>query len=653
MGKPFQTELRNLDATYAWARTIPLDNLAVFARATRDQPLISVGSGGSLTAAAFAALLHQETGMISQYLTPLEITSSNYSLQNVSVLLITAGGRNYDAIQSFKKIISSEPAQLMVLCGSKESPIVKLAKSYGCVRVSEFDPPSGRDGFLAVNSLLAFAIFLTRSYGAMMSKKSELPDTLQGLVGPPNERQRVYQDFINADQLRSQKTFIILYGKWGKPAALDLESKLSEAALANVILADYRNFAHGLHNWVAKRPEDSVILALTTPEDIELATKTLRLIPKSIPVFKVSSSYDGPLGTINLLVQAMHAVLAVGELRKIDPGRPGVPEFGQRIYNLRINTLPSNYKSSLGDLKSTAIERKIGHFEFSSAQKGSVEFWSSAYDSFLNRIELARFGGLVFDYDGTLCDPARRFGDLADSLSSELIRLLDHNISIGIATGRGRSVGDALRRKIPKEKWYQIIVGYYNGSDIGPLNNQDLPNKTDPVNSLLSAFISKMNQDYYTENFKIEPRPKQVTFEPIEPVSLHEIFVTLNELAHASGFQGLSVVRSSHSIDVLAPGVSKLNLVRFVQRSAKHKDKDSSVLCIGDSGAWPGNDYEMLNEGYSLSVDAVSSSPSSCWNLAPRGYRGEQATLTYLAALNPIGKLLGFDIERLSFQYER
>ncbi len=57
------------------------------------------------------------------------------------------------------------------------------------------------------------------------------------------------------------------------------------------------------------------------------------------------------------------------------------------------------------------------------------------------------------------------------------------------------------------------------------------------------------------------------------------------------------------------------------------------MLCIGDRGCWPGNDFALLNQEFALSSDEVSGSPDTCWNIAPAGHRGVQATLGYLSAL--------------------
>jgi hypothetical protein len=58
---------------------------------------------------------------------------------------------------------------------------------------------------------------------------------------------------------------------------------------------------------------------------------------------------------------------------------------------------------------------------------------------------------------------------------------------------------------------------------------------------------------------------------------------------------------------------------------------DDNILFIGDSGSLSGNDYQMLSELYSLSVDKVSFNPDSCWFLAPPNLMGYKATLFYLS----------------------
>jgi len=70
-----------------------------------------------------------------------------------------------------------------------------------------------------------------------------------------------------------------------------------------------------------------------------------------------------------------------------------------------------------------------------------------------------------------------------------------------------------------------------------------------------------------------------------------------------------------------------------------------AVLCVGDRGRWPGNDYALLSGPHSLSVDEVSPDPGSCWNLAIPGCRGAAAAIAYLKCLRKTKDGLKFVIE--------
>jgi len=110
-----------------------------------------------------------------------------------------------------------------------------------------------------------------------------------------------------------------------------------------------------------------------------------------------------------------------------------------------------------------------------------------------------------------------------------------------------------------------------------------------------------------------------------------ELWALVAGVLAKAGLGALTVLRSSHSVDVLAEGVSKLRVVE-----AAGKLGGGDVLCIGDRGRWPGNDHELLATPYGLSVDEVSRDLETGWNLAPPGMRGADALAYYLAKLTKV-----------------
>lgn len=638
VGKPFEVELHNLNQTYQWSLRTSIDPLSSFIEVSCGLPLMAVGSGGALTAAHIAASLHQrKTGMISKAITPLEFIDSDMQSSNVAVMILSAGGRNPDILSVFKHAISFEPCHLITISMHSKSPLVDLAKSYCYTHLLNLDLPVGSDGFLATNSLIAFTTILIHAY--KLRGDSELPAKLPEVC-------ELDQELKNAvNPLIEKKTWSVLYGSWGTIAAVDIESKLTEAALNNVQIADYRNFAHGRHNWLAKRGSETGIIALITPNEKDIARKTLDLIPMHIPRMHLVTEYNGPIGAIDLLVKIFYLVHLLGVARNIDPGNPGVPPFGRRIYHTRFSSrkefafLPRNITHQ----EAIAIVRKNKVSSIHHIDPQNLIYWRTAYQEYIRKMKQTLFGAVAFDYDGTLCDPCERYSSLSKEIVEGLMHLLEQNVIIGVATGRGGSVRDVLQNLIPNEYWGNFIIGYYNGSDIALLHDQSHPDKSIQLHPALQAIQKSLTENQFVENlFKFECRPRQITIEMSKVRRVYNIEEILRDIIARANVSDVKIFKSSHSIDILPSGVSKLLLVEACEERAKQAGNPRKVLCIGDKGEWPGNDYEFLSSPYSLSVDTVSTDPKSCWNFSQPGHKGIQATISYLKRIKALNGMLSF-----------
>lgn len=622
MGKPFATELSRLSDTYSWALEAPIDALAAAISAASNLPLLAVGSGGSFSAAHLASLLHQyHTGMVSRPITPLELVSTPIRLRSLSTMILSAAGSNTDIISAFKNACSREPRQCTVLCLQKGSTLSRLARSYRFVDLLDLSFPSVKDGFLATNSLLSFGVLLIRAYNRAFSIDQRLPRDFDALLAE-HHGYRAYIDDLRAqcEPLWARDTLVVLYGPSVSTAALDLESKFSEAALGNVQLADFRNFAHGRHNWLAKRALRTGVLAICANDERSVCEKTLRLIPQAVPVATICLSSVGTTACIAALVAVFHIVAAAGERYGIDPGRPGIPSFGRRIYGLR--ALGNLNKSASGE--KIAVARKLGCDVGELPARQDVEFWHVAYQGFINKLKKATFGAMLLDYDGTLCDEQDRFTGPGQHVAQELTRLLYGGIMLGIATGRGDSARSDLRKVLPKALWDKVLLGYHNGSDIGCLSDDSHPLSSGaPRNSLKPVAYALQQHPIVSRLAECKSSRDQISVRPISRTNEELVWRLVQQLAQIHGFAAL---RSSHSIDVLHPEVSKCSLLIRIRGLL---GEGSNVLSIGDKGQWPGNDYDLLNATCSLSVDEVSADPDTCWNIASPGHRGVQALLDY------------------------
>jgi fructoselysine-6-P-deglycase FrlB-like protein len=156
VGKPYAAELTSLPDTYAWCLQASVSAFADHIQSYSKFPLLAVGSGGSFTSASFCEYIHQTcTGQLAKAVTPLEAIYSPLDVRHTSFFLLTASGKNSDVIGAFTRLVERKPLSLGALCTRGKSQLAKLASDFHKARVFEFDIPTGKDGYLATNSLLA------------------------------------------------------------------------------------------------------------------------------------------------------------------------------------------------------------------------------------------------------------------------------------------------------------------------------------------------------------------------------------------------------------------------------------------------------------------------------------------------------------------
>ena len=90
-------------------------------------------------------------------------------------------------------------------------------------------------------------------------------------------------------------------------------------------------------------------------------------------------------------------------------------------------------------------------------------------------------------------------------------------------------------------------------------------------------------------------------------------------------------VASSRSVDIIEAATSKLNVLKNMLGAGS---PPNNTLFIGDRPSWPGNDYELLAQPGSLSVDEVGCDLETGWNLAPAGVTGSAALVHYLGQIS-------------------
>ncbi|MFN7981121.1 MAG: hypothetical protein U0Q11_04635 [Vicinamibacterales bacterium] len=616
MGRPYKSELAAVPHTLEWATTADISGMARIVETIASRPLLVIGSGGSVTACHLIAKLQSEhPRQPVRVLTPYE-----FLLQPAdglsSVLLLSAGGSNRDILRAASKAVSESYESVCAVVARAASPLRSLLAECPHTLHAGFDVPFGKDGFLAVNSLLATTVLIARAYASVFGIPWVAP-TLDDFVAPS----------IDA---ALRPSIIVLAAGWSWPAALDMESKFNEAGLGTVVCTDHRNFAHGRHHGLARRAEVSGVVALSTPDCHPMALRTLRLIPQTIPRLHLKTKSNGATGSVDLIHQVFKLVERVADQRGVDPGRPQVADFGRRLYGL-----PSVGQRRTPPVVDVWIQRKVSCHVWNLAADEQRDEWRAGYRRWAEIIENSTFSSVALDYDGTLCESYERAGRPRALVALALENMLGEGIRLGVATGRGDSVLDALRASIPRAHHPDVIVGLYNGAVIGSLD--DVKDRLAEIQRVevvsLTQVAAALDASPLLRMIAVVRRRQvQLTITQRRPLPAGFLVRHVLEILSQDDVvrDSCTVHESGHSVDVIPSGVSKLAVVKALEAHSSH-----GVLTIGDQGQLRGNDFAFLSRPASLSVERVSTALDRCWNLAAAGSRGTTALARYLAALQP------------------
>ncbi|WP_448256095.1 hypothetical protein [Microbacterium aurum] len=630
MAKPYQGEIARLLETLVWTQQVDISLLIDALRTSLMGPLVAVGSGGSLSTAHAMSQFHRlVSGHASTVLTPLESVTVRH--RDTAVWLLSASGSNVDIVNAARALVAREPRQLAALVGREGSKLDGIAAAHPYIDLLSYPPPTGKDGFLATNTLFGSTALLARAYCEIAPAQLRGDGGLSRVAEAASVTSLIAEEWRTASApLWHRDTTVVIHGSTGALGAIDLESKFTEAAVGHLQIADYRNFAHGRHHWLAKRGEQTGLIALIGDDDWDIAERTLRLLPKDVPVARISIPGSPMQATLMSLLAALRLTDWAGQARGIDPGDPGVPDFGRRIYHLapsrtRATALPSG----LNRRSAAAIERKSGRTVRELADSRDLKEWQQALRTFQRELSRAMIGGVVLDYDGTVVDTRHRFDQPRPAMLHELLRLLESGVPLGIATGRGQSVRRVFQEVIPRTLWPQVVIGYYNGAEVSTLADDYTPNQNQAPTADLREVANRLLADpELAAEAHQEHRRHQLTLSSRRAMGEERLWEVVQTVVRDVA-PNAAVLRSSHSIDVLDPAASKLNVVNRLRTIGG----TGAILAIGDRGRWPGNDYELLSLPLSLSVDQTSSSRMSGWNLGAPGQRGPAITLEYLRNL--------------------
>ena len=620
MGKKYRKELDNLGVIYDHAARADVDTLTKFVKDHTADPFIGVGSGGSYSVACAMNYICRKAGILSTCITPLELCDLTIAARNAVVILFTARGSNNDSRNAYQYLSMLEPKALLTCCMRWNAPIKKMQHNNLHELYYEYRMPIAKDGFLAVESYFSSVVLLARAFEAATG------DAFFSLR-PMSAWEKGTFNYALLREVLCRESIIVLHGGITTPAAIDLESKFSEVSLGNINLTDFRNFAHGRHYWISDRRNSTSIIALVGTNEKKIADKTLALLPEEIPVLREDVADDTINGLIHAIRYVFELVWEAGNIKEVDPGSPKVEDFGRKLYHINYNICNTSIMKMLEkDNISAGLCRKL-NIPLSQIDQSLYNFACRKYIDITTR----EFKGIIFDYDGTLHDK-RGNSKLEENIFKILNDLLQEEIVVGIATGRGKSVRVELQKVIEQKYWDKVAIAYYNGGVTGALADVTQPDKSrvpfPEEFCTVQKYVEEQDCGFQVDGID-DRNPYQLTVMSANRIELDSLRAFIGNNTY------LKVLQSSHSVDIIPPSSSKNNIFKWFEKSGLDV---WDFLLVGDSGHEGGNDYELLSNPFSLSVDTVHKSMESCWNFASMGKRNLEATKEYLDRIEVQGK---------------
>lgn len=589
--------------------------------------VLSIGSGGSAITAEFLARCRDTLGLgPTTVQTPMQAVLDQYDLLESDVWLFSASGDNPDAAAMSRAALDRKARRLhLVTCNPNGIAATIVGQGDGVIHVVPVAEP--KDGYLATHSLLSSTVALVLACDAASHDPrgtTRLLDILASrLIDMRDQTTRASRIAALAD-LRRTDTIIVASDPLLRPTAVLLDTSIWEAALCHVQTVDFRNLAHGRHAWLHHRPDETLMITLTGVDSRTTSQAINAMLPASIRRLALDHGSCGRLENALALVDGLGVIEAIGSVLGIDPGNPGIGEFGRLVYNERSLT-------DLADAMPAHVRHKRAAIARSDGREAADVPLHLIGRNRLEALSQAEIGGAVFDYDGTIVTTDERWSMPDQAIVDELVRLHREGLIISIATGRGGSAGENLRKVLRADMLPSIWIGYYNG---GHLRTADVD--IDHDRPLVDSAIAEtaawlLERENLLIHSSFEHREVQITVNMDQLCRPYRFPVDLEECAPFADGR-VRVIRSAHSYDIVPAASSKLAVVEALKARIP---AGAAVLCFGDSGSRLGNDHSLLSHQFGISVGDVCGGANGCWSLFGASPTGPAALLRILRALLP------------------
>ena len=442
---------RILIAPLSLASQIDISGLKTAIAAASEASIIAVGSGGSFTVAS--VLLHglheAYTGRVSRAVTPLELICNPTLASASPIFVISAEGKNPDVIEALQRARKYSSRAVHVLTNRTESPLMECVSSLKDVTPHVFELKD-KDGYLATNSLVLDASLVARAYGQL----DQSPN-----IGPSSIEQVQLGGRSLSAWLSGAKGFVTAAS--GRNGLIIVFSPRLRAVARRPGVKVFRSGADArsvvrfslLCAWASSLVDATIerhrIAGSDRTEHRFALRRSYATRNPRYPRFALKLSSAQPHDLIGGLIASMHLISEIANSTNRDIARPEVSPLGKSLYYAKLSKLippPAETEVFGEDSKYQVLG---AHWPTPRTSGKTRRALTAAHALFAGHT----FRSIVFDYDGTLCSSNSADLPPSDEIIAAIVRLLEAGVIVGIASGRGGSIGENIQAKIEASLW--------------------------------------------------------------------------------------------------------------------------------------------------------------------------------------------------------
>ncbi len=279
-------------------------------REALEQPLVIVAAGGTETAGALWARLHERAGQPAWVTHPQDFLARPIPA-GAAALILSTSGRHHDLLGAARHALKSgAPTHAVVT--AERSPLVALVRDAGKDNVSFSLPALGPEASrYDLHCTLPMSLLAAHLYegggpwaACFEGDPFPLPDGLP--------------------------TDIVTLGVGlARPIALDFAQKCRESGLAPAHTTELRQFAHG--GVMAVRPGETWLVCCAMGDESAYLDRYLAQIPDDVTVLRLETQGQDVRSALNLLARSMMTFAALADRAGQHPDRSRFPHWASKL----------------------------------------------------------------------------------------------------------------------------------------------------------------------------------------------------------------------------------------------------------------------------------------------------------------------------------